>query len=388
MAIQFVKATKEQAKLRMALDGPAGSGKTFTALTFAKALANGGKVALLDTERGSSRKYADLFDFDVVELDVFNPQLYIEVIKAAEAAAYAVLVIDSLSHAWEGTGGVLDLHDQATVKEPGRNSYTAWRTVTPIHNRLVDAMLQSKLHIIATMRSKMDYIQVEENGRKRIEKVGMAPVQRSGMEYEFDIVGDLDTAHNMAVSKTRCFAIADQVVAKPGAEWFAQVAAWLQSGEAPKPAPQAQAPKSEPSLPLKVDVDAIREQVRAEIERRDNGSPEPASIQQKRLVRIFIPEATGRKSEPDADQDRHLFLEYLTGEASSKNITKGQAGAILDLLVDKNNITDGPKGKEYHISAAGLRIVNAVIAEAMRAAGQQELVEVEQLAAEVGGEVA
>ena len=388
MAIQFRKATKAQSKLRMTIDGPAGSGKTFTALTFAKTLAGDGKVAVIDTERGSASKYADLFDFDTVELDSFSPQNYIECIKAAEGAGYAVIVIDSLSHAWEGTGGVLDLHDQATVREPGRNSYTAWRSVTPMHNKLVDAMLQSRCHVIATMRSKMDYIQTEDaNGKKRIEKVGMAPIQRSGMEYEFDVVADMDTAHNMVVSKSRIFAIADAVVNKPNGEWFRQVVNWLGDGTLAL-APKAEAPKAEPTPePHKVDVLAIRELVQTEAKRRDNGTAESASEQQKTLIRMFIPEATGRKSGPDADQDRHLFLEYLTGNKSSTEIGKGYAGAILDQLVDKANITNGPKGKEYHISADGKRIVNAVIAEAMRGQGQQELAEVTELAASVGGMV-
>jgi len=152
--------------------------------------------------------------------------------------------------------------------------------------------------------------------------------------------------------------------------------------------PKAEAPKAEPTPePQKVDVLAIRELVQTEAKRRDNGTAESASEQQKTLIRMFIPEATGRKSGPDADQDRHLFLEYLTGNKSSTEIGKGYAGAILDQLVDKANITNGPKGKEYHISADGKRIVNAVIAEAMRGQGQQELAEVTELAASVGGVV-
>lgn len=153
-----------------------------------------------------------------------------------------------------------------------------------------------------------------------------------------------------------------------------------------QPAPKAEAPKAEPP---KVDVLAIRELVQAEAKRRDNGTAEPASDQQKTLIRMFIPEATGRKSGPDADQDRHLFLEYLTGNKSSTEITRGYAGAILDQLVDKGNITTDAKGKPlYHISADGKRIVNAVITEAMRGQGQQELAEVTELAAELGGLVA
>jgi hypothetical protein len=227
----FKKATKKQSRLRMAIDGPSGSGKTFTGLTFACALANGGRVAVIDTERGSASKYADMFDFDVLELDNYHPQQYVDGIQAAEEAGYDVILIDSLSHAWEGEGGVLDLHDQATKRQRTENSYTAWKDITPIHRKLVDAMLQSKCHIVATMRSKTEYVLVTNSqGKQEPKKVGMAPVQRQGMEYEFDIVADMDTDHNMIVSKSRCFAVADDVVNKPTSAWFQAVKTWLTDG--------------------------------------------------------------------------------------------------------------------------------------------------------------
>lgn len=240
--ITFKKATKTQSKLRMALAGPSGSGKTFTGLVFATALANGGKVAVIDTERGSSAKYSDLFEFDQADMrelyprDTFDPANYIECIETAEAAGYAVVLIDSLSHAWEGEGGVLDKHDAAS-KRTG-NSFTAWKDVTPVHRRLVDTILGSPCHIIVTMRSKMDYIQTQDDkGRTVIKKVGMAPVQRQGMEYEFDIVGDLDIDHNLIITKTRYADIDNAVVNKPDARWFGKVAAWLGEG-APAPEPE------------------------------------------------------------------------------------------------------------------------------------------------------
>jgi hypothetical protein len=241
-SLSFRKATKSQSKLRMALDGPSGSGKTFTGLTFATALAQGGKVAVIDTERGSASKYADMFSFDVLELDSYHPQNYMDGIDAAEQAGYAVVLIDSLSHAWEGEGGVLELHEQATKRDRAQNSYTAWRDVTPIHRALVDAILQSKCHIIVTMRSKTEYVMTpDDRGRQTVKKVGMAPVQRAGMEYEFDIVADLDTDHNMVVSKSRCFAVADAVVNKPKAAWMGAVIAWLTDG-----APVVEAPVTRP----------------------------------------------------------------------------------------------------------------------------------------------
>lgn len=234
--VAFTKATKTQSRLRMAIDGPSGSGKTYTALVFGTALVNGGKLAVIDTERGSASKYADMFEFDVLELDRYSPDNYIAGIQAAEDAGYTVLIIDSLSHAWEGKGGVLEMHDEATKRSRSQNSWAAWRDVTPAHRSLVDAILQSRCHVIATMRSKMAYIQTESH---KIKKVGMAPVQRQGMEYEFDIGASMDIDHNMVVSKSRCFAIADAVVPKPTAEWFDVVTHWLTDG-APAPEPPTQ----------------------------------------------------------------------------------------------------------------------------------------------------
>lgn len=233
----FQKATKKKAKARIGLCGPAGSGKTYSALKIATHL--GEKVAAIDTEHGSMSKYADEFDFDVLELDSFHPQNYINAIHMAEAAGYDVLIIDSLTHAWNGKDGVVDIKEKAEAKYKG-NSWTAWRDATPLHNALVEAILQSKLHIIATMRSKMDYVQVQdERGKTRIEKVGMAPIQRDGMEYEFDIIGDLTVDHVLQVTKTRCKALDNAVIKHPGAEFGQAVKDWLTDGvdapEVPRP---------------------------------------------------------------------------------------------------------------------------------------------------------
>ena len=153
----FTRAVKTDSKLRLALAGPPGSGKTFTALSLAYALADGQGVALIDTEHGSASKYADLFPpFDCVNLDTFHPDLYVEAIKAAERAGYVVLLIDSLSHAWNGKGGLLELVDGIARRSKSGNTYVAWGEATPIQNRLIDTLLAAKLHIIATMRRKME----------------------------------------------------------------------------------------------------------------------------------------------------------------------------------------------------------------------------------------
>ena len=228
----FRQATRQQSKLRMTIDGPAGAGKTYTALRFAHALANGGKIAFIDTERGSASKYVGEapdgipWQFDVLELTQFSPEKYTEAIVAAGKMGYAVLIIDSLSHAWEGTGGALE------IKQKYGEAWSAWRHVTPIHNRMVDAILQAPMHVITTMRSRIEYVQeTDSNGRTVIRKVGMAPIQRPGTEYEFDIVADMDWAHMFTVSKSRCSAVADKSFEKPGPEFMAPVIEWLTSGD-------------------------------------------------------------------------------------------------------------------------------------------------------------
>lgn len=224
----FVKATKSRAKLRMALFGPSGSGKTYTALTLASAF---GKIAVIDTERGSASKYADLFDFDVLELADFHPQRYIDAIRAAESAGYDVIVIDSLSHAWTGAGGVLEQVDRAAKRSQSNNTYTAWRDVTPLHNALIESMIGSSIHIIATMRSKTEYVlETNDRGKQAPRKIGLAPVQRDGMEYEFDVCGEMNQENDLIISKSRCAAINNAVIPHPGRDLAATLLAWVTDG--------------------------------------------------------------------------------------------------------------------------------------------------------------
>lgn len=252
MTLQFKKATKKELFLRMALIGPAGGGKTFTALKIATYI--GGPIAVLDTERGSASKYAgeklkdgERFEFDVLEPTDFSPQTYVEVIRAAEASGYKVLIIDSLSHAWMGKGGALEMVDAAS-KRNRENSFTAWREVTPHHNALVDALISSRIHIIATMRTKTEYVvEKDERGKSVPRKIGMQPVQRDGLEYEFDVVADLDQSNNLIIGKTRCSALLGKVFSKAGREVAETLIAWLSDGEAveeSKPAPQFTGPRA------------------------------------------------------------------------------------------------------------------------------------------------
>jgi len=233
----FKKAVKYGGKLRMALAGPAGSGKTYSALRIATALANGGKIALVDTEHGSASKYADIFAFDVLELGPpFHPKRYGEAIRDASEAGYSVVILDSLSHAWNGDGGLLDIVDQIAKRMKTSNTFAAWKDATPIQNRLIEDILTADLHVIATMRSKQDYIiEQDDKGRSRPRKVGMAPIQRDGFEYEFDVFGELDIDANLIITKTRCPALEGGLYPKPGEDVAAILVEWLSGEPAPEP---------------------------------------------------------------------------------------------------------------------------------------------------------
>ncbi len=240
---QIEKATKLQAKGRIAILGPAGSGKTYSALLLAEILQGDGRILFLDSEARSSEKYADKFDFDIVPLaPPYSLDTYIKAIKfAGEQDGYSVVIIDSLSHAWAGEGGALEQVDAAKTKARTGNSFTAWREVTPKQWKMVEAILQNPLHVIGCMRTKMAHVMEKVDGKTIVRKVGMEPIQRAGIEYEFDVVLDMDYDHNAIVSKTRMETIADMVINKPDAEFFQKIADWLNSGEAERPEPVVEA---------------------------------------------------------------------------------------------------------------------------------------------------
>lgn len=230
----FKPAVKYAAKIRMNISGPSGSGKTYSALAIATGLAETGKIAVIDTERGSASKYADVFSFDVVELDNFHPQKYIEMIHAAESG-YEVLVIDSLSHAWNGPGGLLEIVESVAKRSKSGNTFNAWSEATPLQNRLIDAITRCKIHVICTMRVKTEYV-IEQNqhGKNVPRKVGLAPIQRADIEYEFDVSADMNHDHEMIIQKSRCPHLTDAVISHPGVEVANTLKSWL-AGESPPP---------------------------------------------------------------------------------------------------------------------------------------------------------
>lgn len=225
----FKKAERKQAKLRLALAGPSGSGKTYSALLLAQGL--GGRIAVLDTEHGSASLYADLVDFDAMELHApYSPERYIEVIVAAELAGYDTLIIDSYSHEWTGSGGCLEQNETVAHQKFRGNTWAAWNETTPRHRKLTDKILTSSMHIICTMRSKTETVQGEG---KKILKLGMKSEQRDGTDYEFTVVLDLThDGHTATASKdrTKLFDQPELISADTGA----RLLAWLNSGLNPE----------------------------------------------------------------------------------------------------------------------------------------------------------
>ena len=256
---QFTPATRKRTLLRLALSGPSGSGKTYTGLRIGTILAASTplRLAVVDTEHGSASKYADEFAFDVLPMSAYDPRFYIEAIKAAAATRqYSVLLIDSLSHAWGGTGGVLDKVDRHAKANRG-DSFGGWRETRPLQRDLIEAMVGAPMHVIVTMRSKQAYeIEKDERGKTKIRKLGLKPEQADGIEYEFDIAGELDTEHVLAITKSRAKAITDNLYPEPGEEFAADLIEWIQKGRDPDPpreaapaAPPAAAPAPEPAAP-------------------------------------------------------------------------------------------------------------------------------------------
>lgn len=234
MAIQ--KAVKYKHRIRLGLAGPTGSGKTMSALRIGQGIAEkeGGRLGVIDTEHGSASLYAEEFDFDVIELTSFAPDRYVEAIHEFEqAGGYAVIIVDSMTHAWNGKDGALEQVD----KKAGMagNSFTAWRDVTPQHTRLVEALLTCKAHLIVTLRSKMAYELDTDPRTKRttVRKLGLQPIQRDGMEYEFDVFADIDVDNTLSISKTRNKALSGFQVQKAGESLGVQLWEWAEGNAAP-----------------------------------------------------------------------------------------------------------------------------------------------------------
>jgi hypothetical protein len=194
----FTKAVRKQVKLKIALVGMPGAGKTYTALTLATQI--GGRVALVDSEEESASLFARRFDFDAINFrPPYHPNALINLILAAEAHGYDVLVIDSLSHIWSGKGGMLEIAD--SVKASSRDKFAGWAKVKPLQHQLVQTILNAKLHIVCTVRGKP--MSSDKYVNTEFDTLGMVPDLREEMLFEFDFVGAMGKAHDLHIAKSR-----------------------------------------------------------------------------------------------------------------------------------------------------------------------------------------
>lgn len=239
--MQIKKAARQKKRLRVAIDGPSGSGKTYSLERLAFAMKKRGlcsKILVIDTENESASLYVgespdgEPFDFDTVCLTRFSPTDYTAAIHMGEKAGYDCIIIDSLSHAWIGEGGALDLVDQ---KSTG-NSWVAWKDVTPLHRRLIDSIIQSPAHILASMRTKTEWTTEKNDRGKTVPvRIGTQAVQREGMEYEFDVYARCDLEHLLKIEKTRCSILDKASAIKPGLAFWSPLFDWLEGATAETP---------------------------------------------------------------------------------------------------------------------------------------------------------
>jgi len=225
--MQLRKATRKKAKIRLGLSAVSGGGKTYSSLLIAKGLCGDlGKVAIIDTENGSADLYAHLGGFNVVTLTApFTPERYIEAIKSCEKAGMEVIIVDSISHEWDGKGGCLEIVESLGGK------YQDWAKVTPRHQAFIDAIIHSPSHVITTVRRKQDYEMIREGNKVRIEKAGLKEITREGFEYELTINLELDTHHNATASKDRTQLFMGKPAFVPSEKTGELIAAWCEQGE-------------------------------------------------------------------------------------------------------------------------------------------------------------
>jgi len=323
--MSFKKAEKKGIRARIANIGPTGSGKTYWSLQQAELLAKAydTKIAFIDTEYGSAKIYADTFDFDVFELyDDFNPQRYMDAMKEAAKNGYGVVVIDSMTHAWDATGGILDKQNRETEKSASKNSYMAWGKVTPLQNAFRMALLEYPGHLIGTMRAKMEYV-IEKNSRGKSVpvKVGLAPIQKAGIEHEFTISNEINSEHILCVSgKSRCHLITDEIY-RPGEvdKMMTPFIAWLGDYEEESPVDQPIPPSVPP-------MEVLIPQLKNAIDYMTENGVDGFDVGKRRLASLkkHLNTAEFAVIEKLDNNTVHAYIEHLRAKCGAWKKTEGK----------------------------------------------------------------
>lgn len=234
--MELKKASRKQLKLKVALNGSSGSGKTTSSLLMAYGLTGDwDKIAVIDTENRSSELYVGkevdnliIGEFNTIQISKpYSPEKYVQAIEMClKSNEIECIIIDSASHEWDGTGGVLDIHTTMTG-----NSFTNWGKLTPRHNKFIETIVNAPKHIIATFRSKSDYVMSEKNGKQVPEKVGLKAITREGVDYEFTLCFDIDIKHNAVSSKDRTSLFMDKPDFVINTETGVKLKKWSETGE-------------------------------------------------------------------------------------------------------------------------------------------------------------
>jgi len=319
----FTKAERTQLYLRCALFGPSGSGKTMTALRIAKGIAEkmNVPVAVIDSEARSASKYADRFQFEVDNLEKKTVDHYIASMNEAAKAGYKILVIDSLSHAWRE---LTEEVDRITQASQSKNSVLSWAKVNPKQKRLIDAILNYPGHLIVTMRSKTEWVIGEgKNGKTAPEKLGLAPEQGKNIEYELDLLLEVNQAHQATVTKDRTGKFQDEVIEKPGEDFGIALYEWLVSGKEEIP----------PSPVVKAQKETKPQQVKPKTVKPSLSDDSPALKEQGDAL---INEIAG------------IITTVKDGEACfSEDEKEGARQIIRDTKLDEKGLTDLKEFKTF-----------------------------------------
>jgi hypothetical protein len=306
MAFQVKKAKREKIYVKVALMAPSGGGKTYGALRLATGMAEEikketgkeAKILLANTEQKRGYYYANEFNYDIVDIDApHEPEKYVELIDFAVGEGYDILIIDSSSHEWEGKGGCLEIHQRAG------GQYQNWKSVTPRHNKFINAIADSPIHLIATMRGKDQYeMTKDERGKNSVQKLGVGAKQRDGFEYEFTCTFLIDQKTNCAEAQKDNTHIFENEGATLLTEAYGvKLIKWANSGEGYTPVVRNENSESEPSG----DLDTLKKQIIAKCKEL-GGSKDP-------FVKSAVKEFGNPNALTDIDKAKE-YLEYLNNK--------------------------------------------------------------------------